>query len=38
MGLHHNSFEYYYPVEDEYLEEETQIAKEQRSQFLQQTQ
>jgi len=31
LGLHHGSFEYYYPIESNKLSEEEQIAKEQRA-------
>ena len=33
LGLHHGSYEYYYPIESEMLDEEEQIAREQRRKF-----
>ncbi len=34
LNIHHGGFVYYYPISDSVLEEEEKIAKEQRSQFL----
>lgn len=33
LGLHHNSYEQYYPVESEKLDEEIEIAKEQKREW-----
>jgi len=35
MGLHHGSYEYYYPIESEQLDEEEDISKAQRKKFEQ---
>ena len=34
LNLHHGAFLYYFPIASEDLEEETAIAKEQRSKFI----
>lgn len=36
MGLHHGDFSYMYPVDEDYIEEEERIAREQRKRFLEQ--
>jgi hypothetical protein len=38
MGSHHGSFDYAYPIDPEFLTEEEELAKEQRSEFLQSNQ
>jgi hypothetical protein len=35
LGLHHNSYEFYYPIDSEELEEEEAIAAQQRKDFAQ---
>ena len=35
LGLHHGSYEYYYPIESDMMDEEKAISQEQRKQFEQ---
>ncbi len=34
LGLHHGSREYYYPVDEEMIDEEKELARQQRSEYL----